>query len=97
MQTPEETAMHRSYDAVNKPFPGKEPGKHRNALPTVGLPRRKVKRRKQLPDKIKRQLIAAIEQMKKDTATLKGIADANSLTSADDPGDSAGDHAVIGN
>jgi hypothetical protein len=90
MQSPEETAMHRAYGAVNKPFPRLLPGKHRKALPAVGLPRRKVKR--QLSPQMKAQLAAAVEQMKANTAKLKGIADANSLTSDSDLGDSAGDH-----
>ncbi len=83
MQSPEETAMHRAYDAVRKPFPGQKPGKHREALPTVGLPRRKVKRQQQLPPKVKAKLLAAIEQMKADTAILKEMADANDSASAD--------------
>lgn len=83
MQTPEEKAMHRAYDATRKPFPGQKPGKHRQGLPTVGLPRRKVKRQQQLPPKVKAKLLAAIEQMKQDTETLKDMADANSATSAD--------------
>ena len=81
MQTPEETAMHRAYNAANKPFPWQKAGKHREALPTVGLPRRKVKRQQQLPPKVKAKLLAAIEQMKADTA--KENVDANSATSAD--------------
>lgn len=81
--SPEETAMHRAYNAANKPFPWQKAGKHRDALPTVGLPRRKVKRQQQLPPKVKAKLLAAIEQMKADTETLRGMADANSGTSAD--------------
>lgn len=81
--SPEETAMHRAYNAANKPFPWQKAGKHRDALPTVGLPRRKVKRQQQLPPKVKAKLLAVIEQMKEDTETLKGMADANSTTSAD--------------
>ena len=77
MQTPEENAMHRAYNAANKPFPWQKAGKHRDALPTVGLPRRKLKRSQQLPPKVKAKLLAAIEQMKEDTAN------ANSATSAD--------------
>ena len=83
MQTPEENAMHRAYDAANKPFPWQKAGKHREALPTVGLPRRKLKRSQQLPPKVKAKLLAAIEQMKADTETLRGMADANSGASAD--------------
>lgn len=75
--SPEETAMHRAYNAANKPFPWQKAGKHRDALPTVGLPRRKLKRSQQLPPKVKAKLLAAIEQMKEDTAN------ANSATSAD--------------
>ncbi len=75
--SPEENAMHRAYNAANKPFPWQKAGKHRDALPTVGLPRRKLKRSQQLPPKVKAKLLAAIEQMKEDTAN------ANSATSAD--------------
>lgn len=75
--------MHRAYNAANKPFPWQKAGKHREALPTVGLPRRKLKRSQQLPPKVKAKLLAAIEQMKQDTETLKDMADANSDTSAD--------------
>lgn len=92
MQSPEETAMHRAYDAVNKPFPWQKPGKHRDALPTVGLPRRSVKRKRQLSPQIKAKLAAAIEQMKENTAQLKEIADANDLTPTGDSGASDGDH-----
>jgi hypothetical protein len=90
MQSPEEIAMHRAYDAVNKPFPWQKPGKHRQALPAVGLPRRKVKR--QLSPQMKAKLAAAIEQMKANTAKLKEMADANGLAPTGDLGDSAGDH-----
>lgn len=83
MQTPEEKAMHRAYDATRKPFPGQKARKHRQALPTVGLPRRKVKRQPQLPPKVKAKLLAAIEQMKADTENLKRVSSANDLTSAD--------------
>lgn len=92
MQSPEETAMHRAYDAANKPFPWQKAGKHREALPTVGLPRRKLKRSQQLPPKVKAKLLAAIEQMKANTAKLKEMADANGLAPTGDLGDSAGDH-----
>ena len=78
--SPEENAMHRAYNAANKQ---RKAGKHREALPTVGLPRRKMKRSQQLPPKVKAKLLAAIEQMKQDTETLKDMADANSATSAD--------------
>lgn len=61
--------MHRAYNAANKPFPWQKAGKHRDALPTVGLPRRKLKRSQQLPPKVKAKLLAAIEQMKEDTAS----------------------------
>lgn len=81
--SPEENAMHRAYNAANKPFPWQKAGKHRDALPTVGLPRRKMKRSQQLPPKVKAKLLAAIERMKQDTETLKNMADANSATSAD--------------
>ncbi len=94
MQSPEETAMHRAYDATRKPFPGQKIGKHRADLPTVGLPRRKVKRSRQLSPKMKAQLAAAIEQMKADTENLKRVASANNLTSAGDSGASAGDHVA---
>ena len=94
MQSPEEIAMHRAYDAVNKPFPWQKPGKHRQALPAVGLPRRKVKR--QLSPQMKAKLAAAIEQMKENTAQLKEIADANDLTPTGDSGASAGDHPASG-
>lgn len=97
MQTPEEKAMHRAYDATRKPFPGQKPGKHRQALPTVGLPRRKVKRQQQLPPKVKAKLLAAIEQMKADTETLRGMADANSGASADLTGTGNPGVTVAGN
>lgn len=89
--SPEESAMHRAYDATRKPFPGQKPGKHRQALPSVGLPRRKVKRGQQLPPKIVAKIRAAIEQMKEDLADENvspstDLADAgvSSLTDAGD-------------
>lgn len=75
----EEKAMHRVYKRNNMPS--------RKPLPSVGLPRRKVLRKGQLPAKVKRQLLAAVEQMKASTAKLKDMADANS-NSPVDPGDS---------
>ena len=84
--SPEENAMHRAYNAANKPFPWQKAGKHRDALPTVGLPRRKLKRSQQLPPKVKAKLLAAIEQMKEDTANANSATSAD-LTGAGLPGD----------
>lgn len=56
---PEETAMQRMYATVTgpKPFPGKRIGKHRGALPRVGLPRSKMMRLKpKLPDEVRAQI-----------------------------------------